>query len=145
MKKSVLKYEVRLNEEQREFLEKLTRKGKESVRKINRAKVLLLADEGKKDKEIQETLRISDGTVERVRKRFVLEGLDVAINEKPRPGQPKKLDGRGEAILIATACSNPPEGRADWSIRLLADTLVELNVKRETIRTTLKKMKLNPG
>ena len=145
MKKSVLKYEVCLNEEQRTFLKNLTKKGKESARKINRAKVLLLSDEGKKDREIMETLRISDGTIERVRKRFVLEGLNVAINEKPRPGQPKKLDGRGEAILIATACSNPPEGRVDWSIRLLADKLVELNVKRETIRTTLKKMKLNRG
>ena len=145
MKKSVLKYEVCLNNDQREFLEGITRKGKESARKINRARVLLLTDEGKKDREIMETLRISDGTVERVRKRFVLEGLDVAINEKQRPGKPKKLDGRGEAILIATACSNPPEGRADWSIRLLADKLVELNVKRETIRTTLKKMKLNLG
>jgi len=145
MKKSVLKYEVCLNNDQREFLEGITRKGKESARKINRARVLLLTDEGKKDREIMETLRISDGTVERVRKRFVLEGLDVAINEKSRPGKPKKLDGRGEAILIATACSKPPEGRADWSIRLLADKLVELNVKRETIRTTLKKMKLNLG
>jgi len=145
MKKSVLKYEVCLNDDQRGFLGDITRKGKESARKINRGRVLLLADEGKKDREIMETLRISDGTVERVRKRFILEGLDIAINEKPRPGQPKKLDGRGEAILIATACSNPPEGRADWSIRLLADKLVELNVKRETIRTTLKKMKLNLG
>ena len=129
MKKSVLKYEVCLNEEQRTFLKNLTKKGKESARKINRAKVLLLSDEGKKDREIMETLRISDGTIERVRKRFVLEGLNVAINEKPRPGQPKKLDGRGEAILIATACSNPPKGRVDWSIRLLADKLVKLNVQ----------------
>jgi len=145
MRKNVLKYEVSLNEEQRRFLKSITSKGKESVRKINRARVLLLADEGKKDKEIQEIVRISDTTVERIRKRFVLESLDEAINEKPRSGKPKKLDGRGEAILIATACSNPPEGRANWSIRLLENKLVELNVKRETIRTTLKKMKISLG
>jgi len=145
MKKNVLKYEVSLNEEQREYLKSITNKGKESARKIKRAHILLLADKGKKDKEIQKIVKASDTTIERVRKRFALEGLDVGINEKPRPGQPKKLDGRGEAILIATACSNPPDGRSEWSIRLLTDKLVELNIKRETVRTTLKKMKLNRG
>jgi transposase len=145
MKKSVEKYEVLLNQAQRDFLKNLTSKGKVSARKIKRVNILLLASEGKKDKEIMEIVKVSDSTVERIRKRFVQEGLKSSLEEKHRQGAPKKLDGRGESLLIATACSKPPKGRKNWSIRLLADRLIELNVKRETIRTTLKKMKSNPG
>lgn len=144
MKKSVLKYEVCLNEEQKRFLKNLTRKGKESVRKINRARVLLLSDEGKKDKEIQEIVGVSDTMVETTRKKFVLEGLENAINEKPRPGQPKKIDGRKEAELITLACSQPPEGRARWTLRLLADKIM-LDISHVAVSNTLKKMKLNLG
>jgi transposase len=145
MKKSVLKYEVSLDKEQKEFLRRITSKGKESARKIKRANILLLADEGKKDKEIQETVRVSDGTVERTRKKFVLKGLNNAINEKPRTGQPKKIDGRKEAILIAKACSPPPEGRTRWTMQLLEENLIELNVSDTTIQRTLKKMRLSLG
>ena len=144
MKKSVLKYEVCLNQDQQAFLKNLTRKGKESVRKINRARVLLLANEGKKDKEIQEIVGLSDTMVETTRKKFVLEGLERAINEKPRPGQPKKIDGRKEAELIALACSKPPEGRAKWTLRLLADKIM-LDISHVAVYNTLKKMKLNRG
>jgi len=144
MKKSVLKYEVCLNQCQRGFLKDITRKGKESARKINRAKVLLLADEGKKDKEIQEIVRVSDTMVESTRKKFVIEGLENAINEKPRPGQPKKIDGRKEAEIITLACSKPPEGRAKWTLRLLADK-IELNISHVAVHNTLKKMKLSLG
>lgn len=144
MKKSLLKYEVCLNQDQREFLTGMTRKGKESARKINRAKVLLLADEGKKDKEIMKIVRVSDTMVETTRKKFVLEGLENAINEKPRPGQPKKIDGRKEAELITLACSNPPEGRAKWTLRLLADK-IELDISHVAVYNTLKKTKLNLG
>lgn len=144
MKKSVKKYEVSLNQDQREYLTDLTRKGRASARKINRARVILLADEGKKDKEIQEIVRVSDTMVEKTRKRFVLEGLESAINEKSRPGQPKKIDGRKEAELITLACSNPPEGRAKWTLRLLADR-IELDISHVAVYNTLKKMKLNRG
>jgi transposase len=145
MKKRVLKYEVSLDNEQRKFLKNITSKGKESARKIKRAHILLLADEGKKDKEIMEIARVSDFTVEKIRKRFVLEGLNSAIEEKPRTGQPKKIDGRGEAFLIAKACSAPPEGRTRWTIRLLEENLIELNISDTTIQRTLKKMKLSLG
>ena len=144
MKKSVLKYEVCLNQNQRAFLRDITRKGKESARKINRVRVLLLADEGKKDKEIMETVRVSDTMVETTRKKFVLEGLEKAINEKSRPGQPKKIDGRKEAELITLACSNPPEGRAKWTLRLLADK-IELDISHVAVYNTLKKIKLSLG
>ena len=144
MKKSVLKYEVCLNKDQREFLKNLTSKGKESARKIKRANVLLLADEGKKDKEIQEIVKVSDTMVETTRKKFVLEGLNNAITEKPRPGQPKKINGRKEAELITLACSKPPEGRSKWTLRLLADKL-ELDISHVAVHNTLKKMKLSLG
>jgi len=144
MKKSVLKYEVCLNQDQIGFLRDITRKGKESARKIKRANVLLLADEGKKDKEIQEIVRVSDTMVETTRKKFVLEGLENAINEKPRPGQPKKIDGRKEAELITLACSNPPEGRVKWTLRLLADK-IKLDISHVAVYNTLKKMKLSLG
>jgi transposase len=144
MKKSVLKYEICLNEDQRIFLKNLTSKGKESARKIKRANILLLSDEGKKDKEIMEIVRVSDFMVEKTRKRFVLEGLECAINEKPRPGKPKKIDGRKEAELIALACSTPPEGRVKWTLRLLADKVM-LDISHVAVHNTLKKMKLNRG
>lgn len=144
MKKSVLKYEVCLNEDQRRFLKNLTRKGKDSARKINRARVLLLSDEGKRDKEIQEIVGVSDTMVETTRKKFVLEGLENAINEKPRLGKPKKIDGRKEAELIALACSQPPEGRAKWTLRLLADKIM-LDISHVAVYNTLKKMKLSRG
>ena len=139
------KYHVTLTDEERGQLQIMLKKGKMSARRLKRAQILLKADEGWKDKEIIEALNTSRSTVERTRKRFVEGGLDRALNEDPRPGQRTKLDGRGEAHLIALACSDAPEGHARWTLRLLADKLVELGVvdaiSHEAVRQSLKKMR----
>lgn len=136
-------YIVSLDEDERQELEDLTRKGEIKARKMKRAMILLKADEGLTDPEIMAAVDVSRPTVERIRKRFVEGGLDKALNEDPRPGQKRKLDGRGEAILIATACSEAPEGHNHWTLRLLGGKLVELGVVKsishETVRQTLKK------
>jgi len=143
------KYIVDLTSEERQELLELTRKGSQSVRKVRRARILLKADEGWKDREIMAALDTSSTTVERTRKRFVEGGLEKALNEDPRPGQQRKLDGRGEAHLIALACSEAPTGHSHWTLRLLADKLVELDVvdsiSHETVRRTLKKTRSSPG
>jgi transposase len=104
---------------------------------------LLLADEGRTDEEVAEALLTSVSTVERTRKRFVEGGIDQALNESPRPGGKRKLTGKQEAYLVALACSDPPEGKKRWSMQLLADRLVELEIVEEisdeTVRRTLKK------
>lgn len=136
-------YSVELDADERETLLRLTRTGTLSARKMKRAQILLKADEDWKDKDIIAALNTSRSTVERTRKRFVEGGLDKALNEDPRPGQRTKLDGRGEARLIALACSEAPAGRVRWTLRLLADKLVELGVvesiSHEAVRRTLKK------
>jgi transposase len=148
---SAKKYRVKLSQEQREKLEELTRRGTVSVRMYKRARVLLLADEnseraGKKDAEIAELVDTSLSTVNRVRRRFVEEGLDVALRDKPRPGKPRTFSGRDRAAVTALASSAPPEGRARWSLRLLADKLVELeivdSISHQTVRGILKKTNL---
>jgi len=137
------KYHVNVNEEELQTLEGLTNKGTLKVRKFKRAMILLKANQGMKDAQIMSEIGVSRPTVERIRKRFVEGGLERALNEDPRPGQARKLDGRGEAVLIATACSDAPEGHAHWTLRLLAGKLVELEVvesiSHETVRQTLKK------
>ena len=137
------KYLINLSdEEQRELLE-ITRKGEVKARKMKRAMILLKADEGLSDPQIMAAISVSRPTVERIRKRFVEGGLERALNEDPRPGQKRKLDGRGEAQLIAVACSQAPDGHDHWTLRLLADKLVQLevveNISYETVRRTLKK------
>ena len=137
------KYIVELTTEERAHLLELTRKGKTSVRKVRRAQLLLLADEGKTDLDIVEALHVGVATVERIRKRFVFEGLSAALNDRPRPGARCKLDAKGEAILETLAQSKPPEGRKRWTMQLLADRLVELKVVEdisgETVRRMVKK------
>lgn len=137
------KYHVNLSSEERQELFELTRKGETKARKFKRAMILLKADEGLTDAQIMAALDTSRPTVERIRKRFVEGGLDKGLNEDPRPGQKRKLDGRGEAILVATACSKAPQGHDHWTLRLLAGKLVELGVvgsiSPETVRLTLKK------
>ena len=137
------KYIVDLGSDERETLLALTRKGEISARKMTRALILLRADEGLTDKEIVRALGTSRPTVERIRKRFVEGGLDKALNEDPRPGQRMKLDEKGQAHLIAIACSEAPGGRDHWPLRLLADRLVELGVvesiSHEAVRQALKK------
>lgn len=138
-------YVVDLTNEEREQAIELTRKGKVSTRKVTRARILLKAEEGWADKQIVAALNISLSTVERTRKRFVEGGLQKALNDDPRPGAKRKLDGRGEAYLIAITCSEPPEEHDHWALRVLADRLVELQVvdsiSHEAVRQTLKKIR----
>jgi transposase len=143
------RYIVDLSDEERAKLRGLVSKGKLAARKLNRAHVLLAADEGACDEAIAKTLQISVATVERTRRRFVEGGLEHALNEKPRPGARPRLDDRGQAYLIATACSSPPEGRRVWTMQLLADRLVRLEVVEsisdETVRQALKRGSSSPG
>lgn len=137
------KYIINLNEDERKQLLGMTSSGEIKVRKYKRAMILLKADEGLSDPEIMEAVKVSRPTVERIRKRCVIGGLEKALNEDPRPGQKHKLDGRAEAQLIAIACTQPPAGHDHWALRLLADKLVELelveSISHETVRQTLKK------
>jgi transposase len=116
---------------------------------MKRAQILLKTADGQHDEEIIAALSVGHSTVERIRRRFVEGGIARALNEDPRPGQARKLDGRGEAQLIALTCSERPDGQARWSVRLLADKLVELGVvehiSHETVRQTLKKTTSSPG
>jgi transposase len=137
------RYVVKFTPEERSQVLALLKRGHASVRKITRAQVLLLADEGRTDAQIIAALNTSRPRVERLRKRFVDGGLDAALNERHRPGAPRKLSGRDEALLVALTCSDPPEGRACWTMQLLADRMVELDVVEslsdETVRRCLKK------
>jgi transposase len=142
------KYVVRLTEEQRSQLETLVRRGRAHTRKLLYARILLKADaEGPDrwtDERIAEALEVSTATVGRERRRFCEEGLEVALMPR-KPGRPRRrvLDVRAEAHLVALFCSEPPEGRERWSLRLLADQMVELGyadeLSYETVRRTLKK------
>ena len=140
---------VELTPDEREGVEALTRKGTVSARRMKRALVLLAADEGNKDSQIAEKARVTVNTVERIRKRFVEEGLEAALSEHPRPGKERLLDGKQEAYLVALACSKPPNGRRSWTMQLLAGRLVELKIVEgisdETVRRTLKKGRSSPG
>ena len=140
-------YIVDLTEEERACLLKLVKAGKHSARKVNRAQTLLMADDGKADREIAEALHIGIATVQRTRQRFVESNLEGALQEKRRPGGRRKLDEKGAAILETLARSKPPEGRKRWTLHLLADRLVELKVvdtvSHETVRVELKKRGLS--
>jgi len=142
-------YVVTLTEEERADLTRLVSQGKAAARKINHARILLFADASAvgpawKDEQIMAAAQVSRCTVERVRERFVEEGLEAALVPRPRRRhKSKKLDGKAEAYLIAAACGPPPEGRSRWTLKLLGERLVELEVVEsvapETIRQTLKK------
>ncbi len=137
------KYIVELTEEERMRLREVTRRGKAPVRMVARARVLLKADEGLSDAEIASALDIGSATVGRVRQRFVEQGLEQALRERPRLGRRRKLTGKQEAHLIAVACSTPPQGHARWTLRLLAGKVAELgfapSISPETVRQALKK------
>lgn len=151
----LLKYIVRLMAEERKSLFELLNRGKGGKEKLNRARILLKADigvegEGWKDTDIAESLYVGLKTVERTRKSLVEEGLEFTINRQlPSTKRKRIIDGDGEAHLIALACSEPPDGHCNWTLRLLADTMVEREyvetVSYETIRKALKKTKLNLG
>lgn len=149
------KYIVALSREERETLERVTTTGKTSAYKLNHARILLKADinqegGGWRDQDISDALDISVSTIERVRQRFVEQGLESALSRQtPSRTKPRLLDGEQEAHLIALACAEVPEGQGKWSVRLLADRLVELgyveSISHETVRQTLKKTNSNPG
>jgi len=147
---------VRLTDEDRLELDSLICKGKASALTLTRARILLKADQSSEgprwsDHAISQALDVSMPTVYRVRKRFAQEGLESALNRKARPCLPRerKLDGRAEAHLVALTCSSPPAGHTRWTLRLLADKLVELEVVdticHETVRQVLKKTNLSRG
>jgi transposase len=149
------KYIVRLVSEEREQLAKLVRTGKVAADKRRRAQVLLKADagcegSGRTDREVSEALDVSIGMVHDVRQAYVEQGLNAALERKPKSRhRPRKLDGEQEARLIALACGPAPQGRARWTLRLLADQLVELEIVeaigKDAVRSVLKKTSLNPG
>jgi len=134
---------------EREELVALTNKGTVRARKMKRAQILLKAADGWTDAAIMKALNVSRPCVERLRKRFVGGGLQRALNDDPRPGQKRKLDGKQEARLIAEACSAPPAGHARWTLRLLAGRVVSLGftgkISHETVRRVLKKTISSPG
>lgn len=135
-------YEVKLTPEERTELEALTRKGEVRVRVFQRARILLLVDEGLKDAVVMERVGVSRATVSRIRRRYGVEGV-AAVREQPRPGRPHTFGGEVRAKLTALACSTPPEGRARWDLRLLADKAVELGyvetISHVTVGEVLKK------
>ncbi len=150
------RYKVTLDAEERQHLQDLIAAGQAAARRLAHARILLKADAADggpawPDHRIAEALEVSTATVERVRQRFVEQGLDAALDRKhrERPAREIKLDGRAEARLIALACSAPPEGRATWTLQLLADKPVELEVvasiSDETVRLALKKTRSSPG
>ena len=148
------KYIAELTVEERTQLGKLVKKGKVAGYKIRHAQILLKADQGKhgpgwKDQQIAEVFCVHRTAVERLRKRFVEEGLEAALGRHNRQNYCRKIDGDAEARLTLIACSKPPEGRAEWSLRLLADRLVELGVVESishmTVSRTLKKTNLSRG
>ncbi len=155
MIKSTVKYVVRLTAEEREYLIELTKKGKVSAKKITHARILLRADaseagENLKDESIKDLEHVSSKTVSRVRQLFVEEGLEAALIRNPHKRvKPRSLDGEQEAKLVAICCSQAPEGRARWTLKLLSNQLVEMEVVEsiatETVRLTLKKMNLSLG
>jgi transposase len=146
---AAIKYKVKLTESERTCLNEVSHRGKPSVRTVKRALALLKADEGLRDREIADVLLVNAATVARARKRYVEEGLEAAINDRPRPGQERKLDGKQEAHLIAIACSAAPAGHTHWTLQLLADQVVELefadSISLETVRQMLKKTNSSPG
>ncbi len=137
------RYEVKLSEAERRKLLRLVSAGQGSARRLRRARTLLLVEEGRTDTEIAGALHIGLATVARTRQRFAADGLEAALCERERPGGQKKLTPKQEAHLIALACSDPPEGKERWALRMLADRMVELGhvdeLSYETVRRTLKK------
>ncbi len=142
-------HRVKLSTPERQYLQKIVASGTEKARKITRCRVLLLADaaKGKTDEEISDALGVCLATIFNIRRRYHLKGLEGAIHEAPRSGQPPKFNGKSMAKITAIACSTPPEGHARWSLRLLADRVIALdiveNISYQSIRTILKKTTLS--
>jgi transposase len=144
-----VRYRVELSQTERAELTALLSGGKHVARKLKRAQILLAADAGASDAEIARSVGVGGSTVYRTKRRFVLGNLEAALSEEPRPGAKRKLTGKEEALLVATACSSPPAGRARWTLELLAaDAIVKLtlheSLSRETVRRRLAENDLKP-
>ena len=143
-----VRYTVALSLEEREVLRELIARGRPQVRRVKRAQILLGADTGQGDEDIARSVGVGTATVYRTKRRFVEMGLEQALAEAPRPGAPRKLTDNQELLLVATACSNPPTGRARWTLELLADQMVRLtehdHLGEETVRRRLHEKELKP-
>lgn len=137
-------HSVKLEDKEKEHLQRFIRSGQRKAREVRRAHILLLASENRNDEEIATTLRCCKSTVANTRKRFRVGGIEGALQEKPRSGRPEKLGKKEKAHLIALATSDPPEGNAVWTMHLLANKIVELSlvesISDETVRLLLKKV-----
>jgi transposase len=142
-------HRVTLSTQERQYLQKIVESGTDRARKITRCRVLLLADaaKGKTDEEISDALGVCLATIFNIRRRYHQKGLEWAIQEAPRSGQPPKFNGTSMAKITAIACSKPPEGHARWSLRLLADRVIALDIVEsisyQSIRNILKKTNLS--
>ena len=143
-----VRYRVTLSQTEREQLTTLLSGGRQAARKLKRAQILLAADAGASDETVARNLGVGGSTVYRTKRRFVLGNLEAALSEEPRPGASRKLSGKEEALLVATACSKPPSGRGRWTLELLAGEMVKLtehtSVSRETVRRRLAENHLKP-
>jgi len=139
------KHKIKLNKCERKYLQAIVKSGANKARKITRCRILLLADnvKGKTDKQISDSLNVCLTTVFNTRRRYCQAGIEAAINECSRSGQPSKFNGKPAAKITAIACSAPPDGRAKWSLRLLADRIVELDIVKsishQSVSNILKK------
>jgi transposase len=142
-------HQVRLSDDERQRLHDFTTSGIASAREIRRARILLLAAANRLDAAIADAVGCCVATVERIRKRCAAAGVEAALVDRPRPGAAPLLDGKAEAVLVALACTDPPGDREHWTMQLLADRLVALDVvdriSDETVRRTLKRTSSNPG
>ncbi|MBB6488516.1 transposase [Rhizobium lusitanum] len=143
-----IRYHVELNQLEREQLNALLSGGRHSARRLKRAQILLAANEGVSDEVIAATLNVSGSTIYRTKRRLVEANLEGALSEEPRPGVARKLSAKEEALLVATACSTPPPGRARWTLELLADEMIKLTdhaqISCETVRRRLGENHLKP-
>jgi transposase len=143
-----VRYRVELSQAERDELTTLLSGGKHAARKLKRAQILLAADAGASDAAIALSVAVGESTVCRTKRRFVTGNMEAALGEEPRPGAARKLSGKEEALLVATACATPPEGRARWTLELLAGAMVELtehdSLSRETVRRRLAENELKP-
>jgi transposase len=143
-----IKYRVKLSQSERDQLDALLSGGRHAARKLKRAQILLAANDGMGDDVIATTLKVSGSTVYRTKRRLVEANLEGALSEEPRPGAARKLSGKEEALLVATACSTPPPGRARWTLELLTDEMIKLTdhdaLSSETVRRRLAENHLKP-
>ena len=142
-----VKHVVQLSEEEQQQLKLLTSKGKAHARVVKRAHLLLLSHEGKNVQQIMDALHVTHGTVNNIRKKYCVSGMEAALYDAPRSGRPEKFDGKDRAAITSIACSEAPEGHAKWSVRLIADKAVEIGVvdgvSPSTVHYILKKTKSN--